>query len=103
MHEFVERLRGANVWGLPSLPYPYVVWIVIIIKASLFLYAFNAGAVVSVLISLGQGDGGFTMDLKWGIGICVLDVLFSNFMWQGKINIDFFENFWCVIFFRFNF
>lgn len=87
MHEFVERLRGANVWGLPSLPYPYVVWIVIIIKASLFLYAFNAGAVVSVLISLGQGDGGFTMDLKWGIGICVLDVLFSNFMWQGMLDL----------------
>ena len=51
MHKKLEILRGANVWGLPSIPYPYSLVVTIMVKWYLILSAVKIGSgLVPVLV-----------------------------------------------------
>ena len=89
MHEFVEKLRGANVWGLPSLPYPYVLWIVIIVKTNLLLTCSHAATTFGLYLAIASDQKQWTSDMTLGAVILMCNVLFENFMWQGN---DFLHN-----------
>ena len=83
MHEFVEKLRGANVWGLPSLAYPYVLWIVTIVKTNIVLTCCQAATTFGIFLTLAD-DKEWTSDMTLAAVILMCNVLFENFMWQGN-------------------
>jgi len=87
MYEFIEKLRAANVWGLPSLPYPYVIWITVIVKTSLYLSCIANAIAVAQCFELSE-DGDSSLNDWWGAMIAVvMNVLMMNFAWQGMLDL----------------
>lgn len=79
MHEQIDDMRAANVWGLPSVPIPYVTLITVMVKMNLLTHAFAAGAVVRAAI-----DG----EATWlALLIPHLDLSLHSFLFQGLLDL----------------
>eukprot|EP00927_Polykrikos_kofoidii_P013020 TRINITY_DN1566_c0_g4_i1.p1 TRINITY_DN1566_c0_g4~~TRINITY_DN1566_c0_g4_i1.p1 ORF type:complete len:461 (-),score=54.35 TRINITY_DN1566_c0_g4_i1:48-1430(-) len=47
MQEQVDMMRGANVWGLPSLPLPYTMFVTVVVKMFMFAEACHQGVLLA--------------------------------------------------------
>lgn len=79
MHEQIDDMRAANVWGLPSLPIPYVTIVTIMVKFHLIAAALAGGADVRMAI---DANGTWVATL-----IPQLDLLLQSFLFQGLLDL----------------
>jgi len=89
MHEEIDKMRGANVWGLPSLPLPYTLMITAMVKIHLFFMAAYQGGNLRRF-----WPETMTLDSAWDIEravVPVVAVLFEmfiqNFIYQGMLDL----------------
>jgi len=82
----VDNMRGANVWGLPSLPIAYTQLITHMVKVHLLLLAFNNGGCGAMHYAIGR-EQGFTERRIMLIVFTHLDVIFHNYLFQGLLDL----------------
>ena len=101
MHKKLEILRGANVWGLPSIPYPYSLVVTIMVKWYLILSAVKTGTdLVPVLFQTMDFitySGNFENFFEYGLmdmmlyGMCFVFSFFGLFveclLYQGLLDL----------------
>ena len=90
MQEALETLRSADGWGVPTLPYAYVLLVTLLVKLYLFMYCFYGGQYVwynRLLKDLpGWGDFQSDTDFFWqDIWLCFVIVMI-NFFYQGALD-----------------
>merc|ERR1712039_668823 len=79
-------MRGANVWGLPSLPITYTQVITHMVKMHLFILALANGALTSEQYALGKANG-YDWETVFVIVILYLDLALHNYLWQGLLDL----------------
>lgn len=85
-HQRLETLRGANVWGLPSLPYPYVLLVTIMVKVTLLTEAFSVGTSLCVVVDIAT-DYGWKLSEVVVFASMILYVLVCNLAYQGLLEL----------------
>merc|ERR550525_393023 len=78
MHRQIEDMRAANVWGLPSLPMPYTMVIILMVKMHLIAMAMNNAAEFNL--------GKHPLTLWCWIG-AHLNLVLSNLLYQGLLDL----------------
>jgi hypothetical protein len=86
MNQQVDDMRGANVWGLPSLPITYTQLITHMVKAHVMLLAFNNGALAARQMEIGEVDG-FDFHRIFVIVILHSDLAFHHYLFQGLLDL----------------
>jgi hypothetical protein len=86
MHNQLEELRGANVWGLPSLPYPYVFVVTFIVKVYLILAAMREGVTMGTIVS-SAGEFGWDSTHYGLMALIIFYVSITNFLYQGLLDL----------------
>lgn len=89
MNHEIDAMRGANVWGLPSLPVPYTLIITAMVKIFLFVMVCKeAGAIVCLW------PVGFPMDSFRNVCIAfmpvigvVADIFGQTCLYQGLLDL----------------
>merc|ERR1711972_1229695 len=81
-----DNMRGANVWGLPSLPIAYTQIITHMVKMHLMMLALNNAALATNHI---ERDGGFAADASNIIVLVILhlDLAFHHYLFQGMLDL----------------
>ncbi|CAK0894463.1 unnamed protein product [Prorocentrum cordatum] len=81
MHQQVEDMRAANVWGLPSLPMPYTLLIILMVKTHLLAMALSNGAGLNMWKAKGYQPS------TWCWIGQHLQLFLSNFLYQGLLDL----------------
>merc|ERR1712217_254284 len=86
MQKQVDDMRGANVWGLPSLPITYTQIITHMVKMHVLMLAINNGALARITLEKCGADGCNVQDI---IVIILLhaDLCFHNYLFQGLLDL----------------
>jgi hypothetical protein len=82
MHMQIEEMRGANVFGLPSLPMPYTMVITLTVKAHLYICAMANGSA----LNLDPVKYGHAPKLTCYIGFHA-KLFLSNLLYQGMLDL----------------
>jgi hypothetical protein len=86
MHNHLEELRGANVWGLPSLPYPYVLVVTILVKIYLILVALREGVTMGSVVAAANHHG-WDASAYWLMAMICMYISVTNFIYQGLLDL----------------
>mmetsp|Transcript_42722 Transcript_42722/g.74291 ORF Transcript_42722/g.74291 Transcript_42722/m.74291 type:complete len:197 (+) Transcript_42722:3-593(+) len=82
----VDEMRGANVWGLPSLPIPYTQIITQMVKMHVLMLACNNGMLAGEQFA--QIDAiGFKGHNLGVLIILHLDLAFHHYLYQGLLDL----------------
>merc|ERR1712107_759709 len=82
MNTQIDDMRGANVWGLPSLPFPYTMLITHMVKVHLLFISCLGG--VDLRQAYEQGD----LNSHWVTFLRVhFELLFYNYLFQGLLDL----------------
>ena len=84
--EHIEALRGANVWGLPSLPYPYVLLVTLMVKTYLILEALTNGYALGVFFQVSH-EYGFNFEILTGVVGRIVLLVITNTLFQGLLDL----------------
>jgi len=80
MNTQIDLMRGANVWGLPSLPIAYTMIITNMVKLHVLMLALKNGAMVLKVL---DGDV-----VNWfAIILLHLDTVVHNYLYQGLLDL----------------
>jgi len=80
----LNLLRGANVWGLPSLPYPYQMLITTMVKVYLlFMACVRGGTLRRAWPGAASADGTDVLSVL----AVLFDVFLSAFLYQGLLDL----------------
>lgn len=82
----VDSMRGANVWGLPSLPISYTQIITHMVKMHVMILAMNNGAFAAQQIELGR-ELGYTWQNILVLVILHADLAFHHYLYQGLLDL----------------
>lgn len=86
MQKQVDSMRGANVWGLPSLPITYVQIITHMVKMHVMILAINNGALARHVYMKSEQDGyGYQNVLV--LILLHLDLAFHHYLYQGLLDL----------------
>ena len=79
-------MRGANVWGLPSLPITYTQLVTHMVKMHVFILALNNGSMFAALVQ--QAD---TTGWNFSRVVCLMllfgDLAFHHYLFQGFLDL----------------
>uniref|UniRef100_A0A7S2DYE8 Uncharacterized protein n=1 Tax=Alexandrium andersonii TaxID=327968 RepID=A0A7S2DYE8_9DINO len=82
----VDNMRGANVWGLPSLPIAYTQIITHMVKLYLLVLTCENGALASEQVAIGNANG-YDWETVFVIVMCHADLALHNYLWQGMLDL----------------
>merc|ERR1712187_866444 len=85
MQQQVDQMRGANVWGLPSLPITYTQIITHMVKMHVLLLAINNAAKTAEQFALGEANS-YDWETICVIIVLHLDVALHNCLFQGLLD-----------------
>jgi hypothetical protein len=81
MQRYIDTMRAANVWGLPSLPIMYTLFVTIMIKLYLLTFALTEGT-----FPARNGDTVFT-DCWYYQAQVVVQITLQNMLFQGLLDL----------------
>jgi hypothetical protein len=84
LNDQLNLLRGANVWGLPSLPYPYTMLITFMVKLELFFMANVRAAYLRRAWPTGQDDSHAVLSVL----AILLHIFVTLFLYQGLLDLQ---------------
>lgn len=89
MHEQLDAMRGANVWGLPSLPLPYVIVVTFMVKVHLISFGvMHGGKMKTAFIELSSMSvDEATVDPVMRLCVHHIDICFHNLFYQGLLDL----------------
>lgn len=87
MHREVDKMRGANVWGLPSLPIAYTQMVTQMIKGMLIFLALNNGSCLSERFQMQAWEEQTTMQKIIFITVVHVDMAFKHYLYQGLLDL----------------
>jgi len=86
MQEQVDQMRGANVWGLPSLPIAYTMIITHMVKSHVLVLAAYTGALAAEQFAVAEVYG-YTRPRVVIIWICHVELVVHHFLFQGLLDL----------------
>merc|ERR1712187_214330 len=86
MQKQVDKMRGANVWGLPSLPFTYTQIITHMVKMHVTMLAINNGALAALSIAKCEEDG-YSFQKIMVLILLHLDLAFHHYLFQGLLDL----------------
>mmetsp|Transcript_30799 Transcript_30799/g.102577 ORF Transcript_30799/g.102577 Transcript_30799/m.102577 type:complete len:386 (+) Transcript_30799:60-1217(+) len=87
MNTQVDNMRGANVWGLPSLPIAYTQIITHMVKMHVMMLALNNAVLCRVRVDEAQASGGTSSMLVLSLVIIHGDLAFHHYLFQGLLDL----------------
>jgi len=86
MQKQVDDMRGANVWGLPSLPLTYTQIITHMVKIHLFMLAISDGASAAMKFQHAS-EHGYRRETIIALILLHLDLALHHYLFQGLLDL----------------
>jgi len=86
MQKQLDDMRGANVWGLPSLPITYTQIITHMVKMHVLMLAINNGSLAAFVFKTSDQDG-YNFQRVLVLILLHLDLAFHHYLFQGLLDL----------------